>query len=488
MSIYQETLSFLHTHFDPATPSDTLTQNHTDELKQRLSAVDPELVFGSETKEEIRRAFTDFYSASARISLFFKGDAQIILKLLPPAPIAADEVVVKKLVERLGALRDELMGGSQEYPDIISVPQKEVAALQQIVELHAPLADSRELIRKGVIRAFELESRDMVFFLNGKVVIRLFQRTRIERRFEGLPDEDVRQIVDDLYSGAHDEDMAADLDMVMSTLTDSKLNFKEIDNFFFNSEHIKLIQEALVRFYKPKLAQDEIVVRAVANYILRDSFYYIHEQLAEKLLELIERKDKNAEAFLRYYNGSTHIQNGQKHVTPEIIDEEGHTWNTVTIVNFISQFSKNRTTITKKENHIRRFQSEEAELKASIAQCSGLVEKASQKTLPPELQEGLLRQLEINQRTLNKNSAKNEDQTYNGLSADEIREAFLKSVRDMEKRIDFLHMRIESDTKVIEEIEGKFAEQQQKYDMLLIAISEVLMDRKTPATATEKES
>jgi hypothetical protein len=56
----------------------------------------------------------------------------------------------------------------------------------------------------------------------------------------------------------------------------------------------------------------------------------------------------------------------------------------------------------------------------------------------------------------------------------------------MHKRIDFLHMRIESDQKAIEKILGKFEDQQKQYDMLIIAISEVLMDRQTPAAVRDE--
>ena len=56
----------------------------------------------------------------------------------------------------------------------------------------------------------------------------------------------------------------------------------------------------------------------------------------------------------------------------------------------------------------------------------------------------------------------------------------------MGKRVDFLNMKIDTEQKGIEEIQEKFDEQADKYDMLVIAISEVLMSRKTPVAAQGK--
>lgn len=394
-----------------------------------------------------------------------------------PAPIL-------KIFEYLKSIAEELDQTNQQK-NLLLIPRKHVEQMESFLSDLPATVDSHELLRKAIAKALKLDKRDSVFFMNGKIVIRFFKRTDTERRFEGLPAEEVKKIVDGIYSKKDAPDMAGDLDMVISTIADTELNFAEIDNLFFNTRHIKIIQEGLVRFYKTKLPGEETVVQAVANYIFRESFYYVHELLAEKLLELIEYKDKNAETFLRYYNGSTLIQNGKKLITPEIVDEEGQKWKIAAIVNFISQFAKNRTLITKKENSIRTNQWEEKEVAGRIAESARLVETLSSKKPPPDINEKMLLQLEKNRQLLDKNRTGHSDQALNNLSPQEIYEEFQKCFKDLNKRVDFLHMRTEGDQKAIDEVKGTFDVQLKKYDMLVIAISEVLMDRKTPAAIKE---
>ena len=476
MSIYQITEEYLIGTFDPNDIGSSFTAMHTEELNRKLLAFDPDYRSKTEKKEEIRRAFCDFYINTAKVALFFKGTEQIIVKLMPYKSDPDETVHIKKISDYLVSIAEQL-GEADKEKNILLIPKEHVEKMGHFLKEVPIPVDTHEILRKAISQALCLDSKDSVFFMNGKVVIRFFKRTGVERRFEGLPAEEIKKLVDDLYSGESENDMPGDLDMIISTIADSQLNFAVIDNQFFNHEHVKIIQDGLVRFYKTKISHNETVIKAVANYIFRESFYYIHEQLAEKLLELIERKDKNAEVFLRFYNGSTYIQNGNKYVTPEIIDEGGQTWNIAAVVNFMSQFSKNKTLISKKEKSIQE------NLAKLFAESSALADMIPPNKPPTQdIHEHILRQLGKNRAILNKDRNGGADSLPTNLDINESHEEFQKNIRDMHKRIDFLHMRIEGDQKAINEIQDKFAEQQKKYDMLVIAISEVLMDRHTPAT------
>lgn len=481
MSIYQITQAYLAETFDPTDTDVSFTTEQTAELHNRLLASDPDYRSKTEQKEEVRRAFGDFYIKVANVALFFKGTEQIIVKLIPFRHDPDESVHIKKVSDYLLSTKHKF-GKDDRQKHILTIPNEHVEAITRLLHEIPPPVDTRVIFRKAITEVFELEKRDSVFFMNGKVVIRFFKRIKEERRFEGLPPEEVKKIVETIYPENGEADMAGDLDMIISTTADTTLNFAEIDNLFFNTRHIKVIQEGLVSFYKTKIEQDETVVNAVANYIFRESFYYIHELLAEKLLDLIEHKNKNAEAFLRYYNGSTSIQNGEKYIIPEIVDEEGQKWNIAAIVNFISQFVKNKALITKKENSMRVSNSEEKALTEKLSASTPLADMiAKEKTPSPGRHEKVLLQLNENRQMLDKKRTDASD-AFNTLPPEEVNEEFQKSIRDLQKRIDFLHMRTEGDQKAIAEIESTYTEQQRKYDMLIIAISEVLMDRNTPAS------
>lgn len=481
MSLYRITEEYLIETFDPNNTESVFTGEHSQELDKRLLSHDPDYRADVQKKEEIHRAVNNFYRNTAKAALFFKGTDQIILRLIPYKTDPDETAHIRKITAYLESISEELEQEEREK-NILLIPENPLAKMEQILhELPTPV-DSHRILRKAFSQALHLDKRDSVFFMNGKAVVRFFQRSDVERRFEGLPAEEIKKIAEELYPPQGENEMAGDLDMVISTLSDTALNFAEIDNLFFNTRHIKIIQEGLVRFFKDKISQNETVIKALANYIFRESFYYIHEILAEKLLELIERKDKNAETFLRYYNGSTFIQNGEKHVTPEIVDEGGQKWNIAAVVNFMSQFSKNKTQISKKETSIRIYRSEEKELAPIVAESTRLQDAAaSEKTHSPDMLKKIQKLVGKNRKVLTKDHTDHSNYSLEGLSPEEIYEEFQKSIRDMNKRIDFLHMRIDSDQKAIDEIRDKFAEQQKQYDMLIIAISEVLMDRKTPA-------
>lgn len=481
MSIYQTTEEYLIGTFNPYCTDDSFSAEQARELHQKILALDPGYRDKTETKEEIRRAFGDFYINVAKVALFFKGTDQIIVKLIPYKTDPDEAKHITKISDYLASISQEL-GDVDREKNILLIPKKHVEQMDHFLKEVPVPVDKRKILRHAINATLNLDRKDSVFFMNGKVVIRFFKRAEAERRFEGLPPEEIKKIVDDIYDQEGEPNMAGDLDMIIATLSDSTLNFTEIDNLFFNTRHVKIIQEGLIRFYKTKISHDETVIKAAANYIFRESFYYIHELLAEKLLELIERKDKNTEAFLRYYNGNTFIQNGQKHTAPEIIDEAGQKWNIAAIVNFISQFSKNRTLITKKENTIRSSNMEEEELVSNITESTRLERAVTpQKTPTPDAHERIAVQLGKNRRMLDKGRANSSEQSINDLTPAELYEEFEKSIRDMHKRVDFLHMKTEGDQKSIDDIQEKFAEQKKKYDMLIIAISEVLMDRQTPA-------
>lgn len=511
MSIYQITKEFLIQNFDPACRECVFTPEHTQALNQKILEFDPTYqALRTEKKEEIRLAFTDFYINVAKVALFFKGMDEIIVKIMPYETHPDEEKYIKKICAYVQSIAEEL-DKVNDQESILVIPQEYMAQIQHFLkEIPVPV-DSRMMIRKAVHEAFKLDEKDLILFMNKKVVIRFFcEATGCERRFEGLPQSEIEEIVAALYSNEDENDMAADLEMVIATLSDSTLDFSKIDNHFFDTKHVKIIQHALIDFFRAKISQEEIIIKAVANYIFRESFYYIHELLAEKILELIERKDKNAELFLRYYKGDTSIHNGEKYVTPEIIDEEGQKWNISTIVNFISQFSKNKATIKKKESNIRLYTTEKDDLVLRINESTRVEKSIKGDTRHAQKEfEQIVSQLERNDQSLNRGHVK-QMKSRHGLEEDDslvldmrrsagknspaaykhdVQESYKelqKSITDMGKRVDFLNMKIDTEQKGIEEIQEKFDEQTDKYDMLVIAISEVLMSRKTPVAAQEK--
>ena len=512
MSIYQITKEYLIKNFDPDCLECPFTPKHTQALNQKILAYDPTYkAVKSEKKEAIRQAFNDFYINIAKVALFFKGMDEIIVKIMPYETHPNEEKYIKEICAYVQSIAEEL-DKVNDNDSILIIPENYVDEMHHLLKEIAVPVNSRRMIRKAVTEAFKLDSKDLVLFMNRKIVIRFFcEATGCERRFEGLPGDEIQTIVENIYSEESENDLAADLEMVVDTLADSTLDFSRIDNSFFDTKHVKIIQHALIDFFRAKLSQEEVIIKAVANYVFRESFYFIHELLAEKLLTLVERKDKNAELFLRYYKGDVTIIGGEKYITPEIVDEEGQKWNISTIVNFVSQFAKNKATIKKKESKIRAFTTEKDDLVTKIHDSNQLLKsfkKEGKKTAADT--ERIVRQLSQNFESLNSGRTK-QMKSRHGLEDDgslvlDMRSSMgqntpaysqnfhqhfnelEESVDDMAKRVDFLNMKIDAEKKGIEEIREQYDEQVNKYDMLVIAISQVLMRRKMPAPVVEPKS
>jgi len=314
MSIYQITKEYLIKHFDPKCHTCVFDDKHTKALTAEI------LVFGPnydgkdfDDKEQIRLAFLDFYIEVAKVAVFFKGREKIIVKTMPYETHPDEHAYIARIGAYVQSIVDEL-DEVNDKDDILLIPEHHLEAMYLLLHTISIPVDARQLIRRAIHDAFKLSDKDMILFINKKVVIKFYcEETDVgcERRFEGLPQEEIEAIVENLYAEEEDESsLASDIEMVISTLTDTTLNFSKIDNYAYISHHIRLIQNALINFMKSKLSHPEVVIKGVAKYIFREAFVYIHELMAEKLLELLTRENRNAKTFLDLFNGQTIILEG----------------------------------------------------------------------------------------------------------------------------------------------------------------------------------
>ena len=362
MTIYQATKEFLIEHFDPNCAKCEFGEDDTHELIKRIQTEDPDYRgVDSIKKEEVRQAFLDFFINVGKVAIFFKGTEKMIVKLIPYEVHPNESVYIKKICAYVQSIAEEL-DKENDQESIIVIPERYVEEMEHMLKEISIPVNARQMIKKAIFEGFKLTEKDIVLFMNRKVIIRFFCEDNCERRLEGLPQDEVAAIVENFYRNNPENDMASDLEMIISSLTDSTLDFREIDNIFFDSYHIKLIQNAIVEYIRRKISQPDIILTAAANYIFRESFYFIHELLAEKLLELIAKRDKNAENFLRFYNGETTMSNGQKFIVNEIIDDKELVWTVPMIQNFISQYTKAEAKVKKTELTLRALSSEQTEL------------------------------------------------------------------------------------------------------------------------------
>lgn len=472
MTIYQVTKEYLIKHFDPHCHTCIFTDAHTHELNALILALDPTYEAKKfEKKEQVRLAFIDFYIDVAKVTVFFKGMEKIIVKTTPyethpdeHAYIAGIGAYVQSIVDELDKVNDS--------EEVLLIPDAYLQAMYaQLKSISIPV-DARQLIRRAIHDAFKLNERDMILFINQKVIIKFYceeRETTCERRMEGLPEEEFRLLIDSLYPEDGESALETDIEMVLATLMDTALDFTKIDNHAFITHHIKIIQNALINFMKTKLSHPDIIINGVAKYIFREAFYFIHELLAEKLLELAARSNKNAEAFLKFYNGERVIVEGKKFVTPEIIDDNRHHWNLSEITNFMLKYSREDA----------RLKSTEESLVARVKERDGTILEHKRALEQEKIMRGDIDKAYGEFKKIAKRSTANDEAELKAYV-----ENLEKSHRSLQQKIEALNVqtlslgeKIEKEKANLTQMRQKFVQQAEQYDLLVSAISNVLMAR-----------
>jgi len=345
--IFKDTYSYLENNLQDGFYCEDFSKNHSKELYALLSKkYDQELII--ELRFEIRRAFKSYFELlNQKISIFFQGTQLIILKDLQKQIFGEYSKQFHQITQKLSFLSDDIE--NYKLSNGLYLITKET-----LNEVGADLEDiddsflQKELYKKAIKTVLKLESRDIVFSMNENLAIKKFvdpksitspREQNIERRSAGLPKEELERIKNMVF----EKNISEEIQKSMQTLMERKLNFSRINNEYFIKNALLFIQEELYKLVSMYISEDEDMPlkKAFANYILRENFKNIYELFAENLLELHAMRDKNVEAFLKYYDGNTELKNERHIIKPEIIDENRDKWNALSILPITIQKQKN---------------------------------------------------------------------------------------------------------------------------------------------------
>ncbi|MDQ1339811.1 MAG: hypothetical protein QG567_966 [Campylobacterota bacterium] len=503
MTVYQATNEFLIEKFTDSNCVCEFSKKATAELIQRIARdCKKQNIDNPETKEQIRKSIHDFFVECGRVVVFFKKTEKIIVKIIPYEIDPKEGLYVEEISTYLESVAKEIKKDSNDE-NIIKISQNYLFELEKILHNISLSIDTRRVIRFALSSVFGLSRKDLILFINNTIIIRRScERGVCEKRFEGLPADEIKKLFDSIYP--EKEDMQIDMEIIVSYLADTALNFSKIDNRFFEENNIKIIQKAIIDFIKKKLPYPNIVVIAVSNYIFRNSFSFVHRVFAEKLLELLANKNKNAEKFIRYYKGDISIEDGKRFMTHEIIDCEGQKWNASTIINFIMQYKKDKNDIKEKTDTIRQFQSENIKITERLTLLNEDTKKIQEKLnnaflnskqAEEELDKKRTYLQEVRRVEL-ESGGKSEENSHKlereakilfakfqeeQRDAQELKVKYMamqKEIKTLEKRDDFLKKQIEHESKNVISLQERFEKQIKRYDTLLDAISQVLIKKR----------
>ncbi len=288
-------------------------------------------------KERLRLAIKTVFDLDSKDMVIFRQN-QIFIKRFNGEALINYKVieVIKEAVNSNGesadshVLNDTLTISLAEFgSDVFAIPEK-----------------AKDKIRQKLKEQIKLSSKDLILFLNDKVVIRRFkgqnndtEASKREQRFNGLPKEELAILKKSLFENEETEqEIVTD---IIKTLIKGELDFSRITHTYFSKSYIKIAQRAIFDFLKENLSEEDFVLEGLTNFILRDNWIIAHTTMAISLLELIASKNANAENFLKNYSGEIELDaDRNKFKLPEIVDKNGMKWTLPAVVSVVMQRKK----------------------------------------------------------------------------------------------------------------------------------------------------
>lgn len=197
------------------------------------------------------------------------------------------------------------------------------------------------LMKKSFRDTLKLDTRDAIFFLNKKVVIKKFiHKEKIEKkinaRFGSIPPEELEQLVVKYFP----KDIWSIIEPKVESLMEAELDFVSITNKFFMDNYLKFLQRIFIKIVVDVVTnkEEKEVIGALGTFLLRKHFDAILLIMAKELAALASNHDGTAEEFLRYYNGDTIVDTNKKpFIKPQIIDASKKVWHPSAVISMSLQ-------------------------------------------------------------------------------------------------------------------------------------------------------
>lgn len=323
-------------------------------LLEKLTITNNETLF-NDKKGAIRKAIIKYFAKS-----FQEIEVQVTLVSFalkkqfidPSKPEAYDRMLHKNNVLLIDIF--ERKADFSPLPYLISVPEEmRKPILENFLKFDEDLDNARQMTRRQIEQIFTLDIRDIIFFLRGRITIRHYTPPKkfaegADKRFGGESIEDMEAMYHAYFpTGAWEH-----IEPILGEVIAEKLNFSIIDNLTFTKTFIpvfrSMIEILLLEFLKK---EDRNKIEGFTGYVLREHFHRIFLYTAKNLLQFVENRDKNAEAFIKYFSDEIVIDaNGNKIQKYAIVDSKQQKWNFSAVVSIMMQYKQVKLKIaTQKE-------------------------------------------------------------------------------------------------------------------------------------------
>jgi hypothetical protein len=332
------------------------SNNHYVDLLNSLTAV-----FGAEQvikrRGTIHRAISDHFSKSdQKVSVIFHSGQIVVQKEFDSLDYDEESDRLNYIVK---SKLKEIITNADEYKPIPSmwvIPKSHKDELIKAYEkTTASTNEIREFLKFNLKEQFDLTHRDIVLFLREKIFIREYTPPRVypdgvDKRFAGLDKEEVERLYEENFPDGLEDKIVS----IMPEVLAEKLNFSIIDNATFIRDFIPVFRSMIeIIILESGLDLDHITLEGLSGYVLRVNFDKILYLCAKNLFEHLERRDRNAELFIKYYTDDVIIDSKGKRIQKyAIVDSNGQKWNSTAILSIIIQNKESDKKIERQEQQI----------------------------------------------------------------------------------------------------------------------------------------
>ncbi|MDD2780955.1 hypothetical protein [Sulfuricurvum sp.] len=251
-------------------------------------------------------------------------------------------------------------------PYLISIPEN---IRYELFQSFQNTEMARTITRQQIENIFNLDPRDIIFFIRGKISIRFYTLPKqlpkgMDKRFAGESHEVMQQ----MYENYFPDGAWSQIEEILREVINEKLNFSTIDNQTFAKMCVPIFRsmlEILLLDIIDNNQRDKI--EGFTGYVLRQHFQNIFLYMAKNLLEYVENRDKNAELFIKYYADEIILDpNGNKIQKYAITDTKNQKWNFSSIVSIMMQYKQMKLRISSQKETIHTAQGKVSESHADI--------------------------------------------------------------------------------------------------------------------------
>lgn len=374
--LYQDTKRYLkHTFSKPSSDFKWTPLSNINFLSYLEEKYDTEMI--EKEMPEIKLAFKDFFESVGNVMFRYKQDVGIQLRILPYSVSPKDSKHLKniiKIIQHNHKYIKHPYNGQENQIGIMGKIRREIN--QEIYDTDESV-NKKELIKYALKKALDLDEKDVIVQLKRNFIVKLYDKSlntddeddfdedeeideaeEVEvRRYNGYTEDQIEDTYNEIVE-RENSSIKPFLNSVMYDLFEHDLNFREIDNRFFEANALKMIHARIVQELTNYVSFDEDYLIGLASYILRRNFEEIHSYIVFEILQAIYKKSEQALKFLLFYDGRTVLIKNKKYKIPQIEDPKGNRWNISSMVSISNAWFNAKQRVKHLEDHLSEIQDE----------------------------------------------------------------------------------------------------------------------------------